>query len=135
MQISATHGGTVSIRHDPIRVHIVRPRPDNQLQPRAQLHILLEQHFTPSKVAAVFTAIFLANYRNGVLQMAESVDPSICTQYMIDKHRLNHFCDFRPCNMFSGILRFHQHVFEEIFSGISVTLVVGPPPHAWLQFG
>lgn len=118
------------IRHEPIKVLMVRPNPDNQLQPRAQLHIILEQHFAHDKVAMVFTAIFLANYRNGIFQTAESVDSRICMQYMIDKHRFNQFCDFRPCNMFSGLLRFHQHVYEEIFSGISVTLVVGPPSQA-----
>ena len=118
------------LRNEPIKVLMVRPNPDNQLQPRAQIHIILEQRFSQDKVALVFTAIFLANYRNGIFQKAESVDASICTKYMIDKHELNHFCDFRPCNMFSGLMRFHQHVPEEIFSGISVTLVVGPPNQA-----
>lgn len=117
-------------RTEPIKVLMVRPNPDNQLQPRAKIHIILEQRFSQDKAALVFTAIFLANYRNGLFQKAESVDASICTQYMIDKHDFNHFCDFRPCNMFSGIMRFHQHVPEEIFSGISVTLVVGPPNQA-----
>ena len=118
------------LRNEPIKVLMVRPNPDNQLQPRAQIHIILEQRFSQDKAALVFTAIFLANYRNGIFQKAESVDASICTQYMIDKHDFNHFCDFRTCNMFSGLLRFHQHVPEEIFSGISVTLVVGPPNQA-----
>ena len=103
------------LRQEPIKVLIVRPPPDNQLHPRAQTHIILEQSFSPDKAATVFTAIFLANYRNGVFQKAESVDARICTQYMIDKHDLNHFCDLRTCNMFSGIMRFHQHVPEEIF--------------------
>ena len=117
-------------RREPIKVIIVRPNPDNQLQPRSQVHIILEQQFHPDGVALVFTAVFLANFRNGVFQKAESVDASICTQYMIDRHQFNQFCDFRPCNMYSGIMRFQHHVPEEVFSGISVTLVVAAPTQA-----
>ena len=90
----------------------------------------MEQHFQPDRVALVFTAVFLANYRNGIFQKAESVDASICTQYMIDRHQFNHFCDFRQCNMYSGVMRFQHHVREEIFSGISVTLVVAATTQA-----
>ena len=111
----------------PMRVLIVKPNPDNQLAPRTQRHIILEQGFQPDRAAIVFTAIFLANFRNGIFQKAEPVDIRISAQYIIDKYDFNVFCDFRPCTMTSGIMRFHQHVLEEIFSGISVQLVVGPP--------
>ena len=113
-----------------MRVLIVKPNPDNQLAPRAQRHIILEQGFQPDRAAIVFTAIYLANFRNAIFQKAESVDIRISAQYIIDKYDFNVFCDFRPCTMTSGIMRFHQHVLEEIFSGISVQLVVGPPRSA-----
>ena len=116
------------VQQQPMRVLIVKPTPDDQLNPTAQTHIILEQAFSPDKAALVFTAVFLANFRNGVMQRAESVDIQISAQYMIDKHRLNEFCDYRPCVLTSGIMRFHRHVREEIFSGISVHLVVGPCP-------
>ena len=116
------------VRQQPLRVLIVKPTPDNQLNPAAQTHIILEQAFSHDKAAIVFTAVFLANFRNGVMQKAESVDAQISAQYMIDKHRLNEFCDYRPCVLTSGLMRFHRHVREEIFSGISVHLVVGPCP-------
>ena len=114
----------------PMRVLIVKPNPDNQLAPRAQRHIILEQGFQPDRAAIIFTAIFLANFRNGIFQKAESVDIRISAQYIIDKYDFNVYCDFRPCTLTSGIMRFHQHVLEEIFSGISVQLVVGPPHSA-----
>lgn len=117
-------------RTQPMKVQIVKPNPDNQLSPHTQRHIILEQGFSPDKAAIVFTAVFLANYRNGVLQKADSVDIQISTQYIIDKYRLNEYCDFRPCTMTSGIMRFHQHIREEIFSGISVHFVVGRVPLA-----
>ena len=116
------------IRQQPMRVLIVKPTPDNQLNPAAQVHIILEQAFSHDRAAIVFTAVFLANFRNGVMQKAESVDAQISAQYMIDKHRLNEFCDYRSCVLTSGLMRFYRHVREEIFSGISVHLVVGPCP-------
>ena len=114
-------------RTEPMRVLIVKPNPDNQLAPRTQRHIILEQGFVPDKAAMVFTAVFMANYRNGVLQKADSVDTHISTQYIIDKYNFNEYCAFRPCTMWSGIMQFRQFEREEIFSGISVHLVVGPP--------
>ena len=62
-----------------------------------------------------------------------SVSMQISAQYMIDRNRLNEFCDFRPCDMFSGIMRFHRFVAEDIFSGISVHLVVGMCPTEPMQ--
>ena len=116
------------VPQQPLKVLIVKPTPDNQLHPRAQVHIILEQAFANDKAALVFTAVFMSNFRNGVLQKAMSVSMHISAQYMIDRNRLNEFCDHRPCEMFSGIMRFHRHVEEEIFSGISVHLVVGLSP-------
>ena len=116
------------IRQQPLKVIIVKPTPDNQLNPRSQTHLILEQGYTPDKAAIIFTAVFLSNFRNGVFQRAESVDMQISAQYMIDRHQFNAFCDFRPCTMFSGVMRFHRFEREDIFSGISVHLVVGPPP-------
>ena len=47
---------------------------------------------------------------------------------MIVRHGFQLQCDFRPCNMHSGILRFAFNEPEEVFSGISAVLTIAPPP-------
>jgi len=115
-------------RHQPMRVLNVLPNPPYHTQPRTAVHIILEQGLHPQKVAIHFTTIFLGGSRVGLFQRAESAPDRICTQDMIDRHGFQLQCDYRQCNMHSGLLRFSMHDPEEIFSGISAVLSVAPPP-------
>jgi len=115
-------------RHQPMRVVNVLPNPPYHAHPRTAVHVILEQGFSPQLVAIHFTAIFLGGTRVGLFQRVESSPSRICTRDMILKHGFQLQCDFRPCNMHSGLLRFHMHEPEEIFSGISAVLSIAPPP-------
>ena len=115
-------------RHQPMRVLNVLPNPPYHTHPRTAVHIILEQGLHPQKVAIHFTTIFLGGSRVGLFQRAESAPDRICTQDMIDRHGFQLQCDYRQCNMHSGLLRFSMHDPEEIFSGISAVLSVAPPP-------
>ena len=115
------------VRQEPMKVLIVKPRPTHTLRSRAPVHIILEQGMSPGLVALHFTAVFQGGPREGVYQVAESVPDHISTNLMIDRHNFWTFCHERPCHMWSGILRFHPDHREEIFSGISVVLIVAEP--------
>lgn len=114
-------------RQEPLRVLIVKPRPVRTMRSRAPIHVILEQGMTQGLVALHFTAVFHGGPREGVYQVVESVPDHISTNLMIDRHNFWMFCQERPCNMWSGILRFHPDQREEIFSGISVLLEVAEP--------
>ena len=114
-------------RTEPLKVLVVKPPPAVQLRTEARLHIVLEQGMQPHVVAILLTAVFHGDTRDGVLQQAESVPDAICTADIIEKHNFQPYCQFRPCSMFSGRLRFQQDVREEIFSGMSAHLNIGDP--------
>lgn len=116
-------------RHQPVRVHIVKPTPPYQMRRQAVIHIILEQGMIPEKAAILFTAAFHGGTRMGLLQQAESSPVEICTDQAIRDHGLQPQCDFRPCNLFSGRFRFHHHNPERVPSGISVLLDVGDHRH------
>ena len=111
-----------------MRVVNVLPTPPYHTRPRTAAHVILEQGFSPQRVAIHFTAIFLGGARAGLFQRVESSPSRICTRDMILRHGFQLQCDFRPCNMHSGLLRFHMNDPEEVFSGISAVLSVAPPP-------
>ena len=115
-------------RHEPMRVVNVLPTPPHQARPRSAAHIILEQGLSPDRIAVHFTAIFLGGTHLGLFQRVESSPTRICTRDMIVKHGFQLQCDFRPCNMHSGLLRFAMDDREEVFSGICVVLTVAPPP-------
>ena len=115
-------------RHEPLRVVNVLPTPPHQARPRSVAHLILEQGFSPDRIAVHFTAIFLGGTHLGLFQRVESSPTRICTRDMIVKHGFQLQCDFRPCNMHSGLLRFAMDEPEEVFSGISAVLTVAPPP-------
>ena len=115
-------------RHQPMRVVNVLPNPPHHTRPGTAVHIILEQGLTPEKVAIHFTARFLGGTRLGLFQRAESTPARLCTRDMIIRHGFQLQCDYRPCDMHSGIMRFSRYDPEEIFSGICVVLTVAPPP-------
>ena len=115
-------------RTQPLRVLIVLPRPPYQLRSQADVHVVLEQGIDPQKAALHFTAIFLGGTRMGLFQRVESTSNRICTQDMIERHGFQTQCGFRTCHMHSGLLRFMMTEREEIFSGMSAVLTVGPMP-------
>ena len=115
-------------RHEPLKVLNVLPNPPFQARPRSAAHIILEQGFSPQHIALHFTAIFLGGTNYGFFQRVESAPPRICTRDMIARHGFQLHCDFRPCNMHSGYIRFQMDEPEEVFSGISAVLTVAPPP-------
>ena len=115
-------------RHEPMRVVNVLPAPPHQARPRSAAHIILEQGFTPDRIAVHFTAVFLGGTYLGLFQRVESSPTRLCTRDMIVKHGFQLQCDSRPCNMHSGYIRFAMDEREEIFSGICVVLTVAPPP-------
>ena len=115
-------------RTQPLRVLIVLPRPPYQLRAQADVHVVLEQGIDPQKAALHFTAIFLGGTRMGLFQRVESTSNRICTQDMIERHGFQTQCSFRTCHMHSGLLRFMMTEREEIFSGMSAVLTVGPMP-------
>ena len=115
-------------RHEPMKVLNVLPPPPHQARPRTAAHIILEQGFSPERLAVHFTAVFLGGTHLGLFQRVESHAHSICTRDMIVKHGFQLQCDYRPCNMHSGYIRFNMDEREEVFSGISVVLSVAPPP-------
>ena len=115
-------------RHEPLRVVNVLPTPPHQARTRSVAHLILEQGFSPDRIAVHFTAIFLGGTHLGLFQRVESSPTRICTRDMIVKHGFQLQCDFRPCNMHSGLLRFAMDEPEEVFSGISAVLTVAPPP-------
>ena len=112
------------IRHQPLKVLIVRPTPTLEMRNRDSIHIILEQGMLPGLVALHFTAVFHGGIRTGILQKAESVPDRICTQDMVIKHDLQRFCEPRPCQMWMGSLRFLQNEAEDFFSGIAVRLEI-----------
>ena len=112
-------------RHQPVRVHIVKPTPPYQMRRQAVVHIILEQGMVPEKAAILFTAAFHGGTRMGLLQQAESSPVDICTDQVIRDHELQPQCNFRPCHLFSGRYRFHPSNRERVPSGISVLLDVG----------
>ena len=114
-------------RQEPMRVVNVLPTPPHQARPRSAAHIILEQGFSPERIAVHFTAVFLGGTRLGLFQRVESSPTRICTRDMIVKHGFQLQCDFRPCNMHSVYIRFAMDEREEIFSGICVVLTVAPP--------
>ena len=93
-------------RHQPLRVHIVKPPPPYQMRQQAMVHIILEQGMVPNRVAVLFTAAFHGGTRTGILQQAESSPDQISTEQMIQDHALQQQCVFRPCHLFSGRFRF-----------------------------
>lgn len=115
-------------RNQPLRVLNVLPNPPYQLRPHADVHVILEQGMDPMKAALHFTTIFLGGTRIGLFQRVESTSNWICTQDMIDRHGFQTQCSFRTCHMHSGRLRFMMNEREEIFSGMSAVLTVGPVP-------
>ena len=112
-------------RHQPVRVHIVKPTPPYQMRRQAVIHIILEQGMTPEKAAILLTVAFHGGTRMGLMQQAESSPVDTCTERVIQDHGLQPQCDFRPCNLFSGRFRFHHHNTERVPSGISLLLDVG----------
>eukprot|EP00435_Cladocopium_sp_Y103_P075451 s29_g58.t1 len=112
-------------RHEPLRVHIVSPKPAYPNRPQAPTHIILEQGMRPDVVAIHFTAAFHGGHRIGIFLRAESVPAAISEQMMIDKHQFNRFCNVRPCRMFCGRMRFWQHEPEPIDSGLAILLDIG----------
>ena len=110
-------------RNQPLRVLNVMPTPPYQLRPNADVHVILEQGMDPMKAALHFTGA-----RMGLFQRVESTSNRICTQDMIDRHGFQTQCNFRTCHMHSGRLRFMMVEREEIFSGMSAILTVGPVP-------
>jgi hypothetical protein len=70
------------VRHEPLKVLIVKPRPAHALRSQATIHAILEQGMTPGRVALHFTANFQGGQRTGVYQVAESVPARICTNMM-----------------------------------------------------
>ena len=115
-------------RLEPMKVVNVLPNPPHQTRVGPVAHIILEQGFSPERVALHFTAVFLGGTRVGIFQRAESAPARICTRDMIVRHGFQLQCDCRPCAMHSGILRFAFDEPEEVFSGISAVLTVAPPP-------
>ena len=115
-------------RHEAMKVLNVLPPPPHQARPRSAAHIILEQGFSPERLAVHFTAVFLGGTHLGLFQRVESTGPTLCTKDMIDSHGFQVQCAYRPCNMHSGYIRFQMDVREEIFSGIGVVLTVAPPP-------
>ena len=116
-------------RHEPMKVLNVLPPPPHQARPRSAAHIILEQGFSPDRLAVHFTAVFMGGTHLGLFQRVESHGPTLCTKDMIDSHGFQLQCAYRPCNMHSGYIRFQMNVREEIFSGIGVVLTVAPPPN------
>ena len=115
-------------RLEPMKVVNVLPTPPRQTRVGPVAHVILEQGFSPELVALHFTAVFLGGTRVGLFQRAESAPVRICTRDMIIRHGFQLQCEVRPCNMHSGLLRFHMDDPEEVFSGISAVLTVAPPP-------
>eukprot|EP00435_Cladocopium_sp_Y103_P046155 s216_g13.t1 len=112
----------------PLFVWIVRPTPPYTFHEHATIHIILEQNVGREHVALLFTAAFHGGSRVGLFQVAESAPRRISTSIMVRKHRFQDFCFLRTCRMFSGNLQFYEHDEDEVHSGISVLLDIGPPP-------
>lgn len=118
----------LSVLHADALTHIevVHAHPPHDSLRIETLHLMIEQHPSEPRAAAVLSTVFHGDRADRLRQMAYSVPRWLCTEDLVDILQLNHICEIQKCSARAGRIPFEQFVRHDIPSALSIEVHVKP---------
>ena len=111
----------------PTTVGIVHGQPPQASFSIDAIHVMIEQHPTEARAAAVLSAMFHGQSHDRLLQVGRSMPRWTCMEDVIDILAINHICEGQRCSAFIGRIPMQQFIRQDIPSASCIEVHVRPP--------
>ena len=113
--------------HAVTHIAVVHARPPNDSFRIDTIHVMIEQHPSEARVAAVLSALFHGPRDDRLLQLGRSIPRWVCTEDVIDLLEIGHVCETQVCRARIGRVPMQQFIRDDLPTACSIELHVRPP--------